>query len=567
MAKSKIGDSIGGRLGLLVGMAFVALFLVIAGWLYVFAQLRVGGPVYQKLSDSSVLSNDAEPPALFVVEAYLALSQAAAATDPDSVARLKGVAAEQRQAFEDRYKFWQGASLDPSIRGLLNGPVHDGAEKVFAIAERDFFPALEKGDRPGAGSAFQRLTEAYERHHAAVVELIKLIDAEHLAIEANAAASASSMEIMVGVVVAVSVAAIGFCGWAVRRSILVPLENIEASVMRLGAGETSDAVPEQGRSDELGPLARALEGWRGALLAEASSRRAEHEKSALAIKQKEAAERRVGEFRGAVNGLLHSVGRAAARMESTAGSLKNNAANGRVLAADVTSASQRAASSVQTVAAAAEQLSATVREVTGQARSAADTSTKAVKKTESLRGIVAQMAEASSRISGVIGLINDIANKTNLLALNATIEAAGAGEAGKGFAVVANEVKMLASQTAAATGDIRSQVAAVQGAAREASAAIAEIADAISDVDMFAGAISAAVVEQGQATDEIARSIVVASQGSDQLAASVADVHASTENTAGSADEVGAVAVELARLSETLNQSIESFLSDMDRAA
>jgi methyl-accepting chemotaxis protein len=342
------------------------------------------------------------------------------------------------------------------------------------------------------------------------------------------------------------------------------LKNIEGSVNLLGAGDTSRPVPEQTRSDELGPLARALEGWRGALIADARGRRAEHENAAQALRKKEETERQIGQFRNSVNGLLKDVSQVAARMQSTAGSLKNNAANGRVLAGEVTSASHRAASSVQTVAAAAEQLSATVREVTGQVRSAADTSAHAVRKTDSLRDIVAQMSAASGNIAGVIGLINDIANKTNLLALNATIEAAGAGEAGRGFAVVANEVKSLANQTAAATGDIRSQVAAVQDAANEASRAIAEIAEAIRSVDVIAGAISAAVVQQGSATDEIARSIVVASQGSDQLASSVGEVHKSTEHTAGSADEVGAVAGELARLSENLSRNIESFLAGID---
>ncbi len=71
---------------------------------------------------------------------------------------------------------------------------------------------------------------------------------------------------------------------------------------------------------------------------------------------------------------------------------------------------------------------------------------------------------AARRIGDVVQFFSAIAGQANLLALNATIEAVRAGEAGKGFAVVASEVKTLASQTATATEDITSQVAAVQEA-------------------------------------------------------------------------------------------------------
>ena len=55
-----------------------------------------------------------------------------------------------------------------------------------------------------------------------------------------------------------------------------------------------------------------------------------------------------------------------------------------------------------------------------------------------------RIATSSSKISNIIGMIDDIAFQTNLLALNASVEAARAGEAGKGFAVVAIEVRRLA---------------------------------------------------------------------------------------------------------------------------
>ena len=120
---------------------------------------------------------------------------------------------------------------------------------------------------------------------------------------------------------------------------------------------------------------------------------------------------------------------------------------------------------------------------------------------------IERLSESAGEIENVLAIIKDIAEQTNLLALNATTEAARAGDAGKGFAVVAGEVKSLADQSAESTGQIGSQVAAMQDNTRDVVAVMDDTCKLIGQISTI--------------NDDVRQSIKVSMDEHHQAAASV----------------------------------------------
>ena len=122
------------------------------------------------------------------------------------------------------------------------------------------------------------------------------------------------------------------------------------------------------------------------------------------------------------------------------------------------------------------------------------------KDTVSLSETINHLSESSEQISNILGVINDIANQTNLLALNAAIEAARAGEAGRGFAVVADEVRKLAERTQHATKEIED---IINGLLRDSAEASAAMDKSVESVQGGTSNITSVAVEIKRAVENV----------------------------------------------------------------
>jgi methyl-accepting chemotaxis protein len=402
---------------------------------------------------------------------------------------------------------------------------------------------------------------------AGKVEAIRQsVSADTKVIEGDVAQTIGSAQILALVVSAAALGAGALLSILLARGIAGPVRLMTSAMGRLAAGDTAVEVPAQGRKDEIGAMAAAVQVFKdNAIERQRLEAQQEQERKAKEARA-EAVARAIERFDAEISEVLHVVTSAATELEATAQSLSSTSEETSRQATGAASASEQTSANVQTVAAATEEMSSSIQEVARQMEEARRVADAASSEAEIAQDHVRGLKDAGEKIGEVVELISAIAAQTNLLALNATIEAARAGEAGKGFAVVAGEVKSLASQTAKATEEIGGQVAAMQGTIDGAVQAINRIAEVIFKLNEMAAAVASAVEEQTATTSEISRNAVEAARGTGEVSSSIAGVTQAAETSAAGAAQVLSASRSLSEQAARLKQYVDSFVDGV-RAA
>jgi len=361
--------------------------------------------------------------------------------------------------------------------------------------------------------------------------------------------------------VLLGIGAVAFALTTTLGRVIRPLSRIAAVMEDLAKGDLQIAVEGADRNDEVGTLARLLQVFKDAAIA---NRRMEEEQRVEQTRKEDRQrqiESYIATFDRVVSNALGRVASASTDLNRTAESMATLAEQTNRQAAASAAAAEQTSANVQTVASATEEMAASIQEISRQVATSNDIASKAAAQAQETTNSVRSLADAANRIGEVVNLIHNIAAQTNLLALNATIEAARAGEAGKGFAVVASEVKALANQTSKATEEIAAQIASVQAATQGTVGAIEGIGHTIATINEIASAIAAAIEEQNATTGEITRNVQQAAQGTEEVSTNVVQVNQAATQTGTAATQVLGASNELAQQAETLKQEVESFLA------
>jgi methyl-accepting chemotaxis protein len=391
-------------------------------------------------------------------------------------------------------------------------------------------------------------------------------------------ASVSRIKFIVTLLGIITAAFAAFAAYIIVKSISDPLTKLQVTIGKIATGDMHARAKLQGR-DELVELANQFDKMmddRETVQAAIQKENTELNESVLSLLQAVAqlarkdltvrvpvSENVTGAVADALNLLTNETAKVMADV--------NN------ISADVTKASMSVQAKADTMLAAAEQeredvdrtadslanAAQSMRSIADLAQACNTVADHAIKSTQlalstvnstvsginSTRDVIREtekrikrLGERSQEISGVVNLINVIAERTHILALNASMHAASAGEAGRGFAVVADEVQRLAENARQATQQISALVSNIQ----------LETADTVSTMN---NAI-AQIVEGSRLAEQAGQQMQLTQQNTAELVDSVKQIATSSENQAKAGQALLDSAVQIKKSSQQATRQL-----------
>ncbi len=534
-------------------------------------QVKIGSPDYSRIVMGKDLVADILPPPLFPAEAfsYLHILQ----DDPSLLSRLEPRLKSLHADFDKRQAFWDEniAALDIQSQeewSEFRKQYSARGDNFWSEVERNYIPALARGDIAGAEAALKRVSSTFldfgdlmneqSAKVSASVERIKTASSEQADYQLTFMTMLNG-----GIALLITLVLLAAHQFVVRA-----ITSISSTMSRLAAGHLEEDVPYAQRGDEVGEMARALTVFKDQALQ--NRRNEENSKHIITVlgqglenlAQGNLTHRIDQPFPDALDRLRQYFNTAADSLTDTINTVKRGSFGIKSGTEEIAQASDNLSRRTENQAANLEETAAAVAEITSTVKKTAEGAqharnmVTAAKEDADKSGVVVKRAveamqgieKSSQEITQIIGVIDEIAFQTNLLALNAGVEAARAGDAGRGFAVVASEVRALAQRSAEAAKEIKGILSTSRDQVQEGVQLVAEtgtslrqIIERVNDINSIVTEIARSAEQQATGLQEVNTAVDQMDQVTQQNAAMVEEATAATRTLTQQSTELAQI--------------------------